>query len=210
MTRPLILLGDSIFDNGAYVLPGEQDVATQLRGKVDHLDWSVDFRAMDGSMSQDITAQLNIRPIQPPCAFVLSVGGNDALDNIELLEDPAPHPFSVVLQRLYRIREQFRSDYGNALDDILRFAQPLIVCTIYNPRFPEQSLQEAAETAVSVFNDVIYQEARSRDLQVLELRDVCVSDTHYANPVEPSQMGGERITDAIVSMLEKIESQARI
>ena len=114
-----------------------------------------------------------------------------------------------MLRRLYEIRERFRLDYASALDDILRFAQPLIVCTIYNPRFPEQSLQEAAETAVSVFNDVIYQEARSRDLQVLELRDVCVSDTHYANPVEPSQMGGERITDAIVGMLEKIENQLR-
>jgi hypothetical protein len=78
MTKHLILLGDSIFDNGVYVEPGQDDVTAHLERKLVSLDWTLDMRAVDGSVVSDVVNQLSHKPISPPCTFVLSVGGNCA------------------------------------------------------------------------------------------------------------------------------------
>ena len=58
MTRNLILIGDSIFDNGAYVDPGQDDVAAQLTRKLRPLGWTLDMRAVDGHTVSDVEYQL--------------------------------------------------------------------------------------------------------------------------------------------------------
>jgi len=97
-----------------------------------------------------------------------------------LLSDPATESLADVLLRLYGIHESFRESYATTLDRILDLGQPLIVCTIYNPRFTEDDMQQAAEAALSIFNDVIIHEAFRRDLAVIDLRDVCIDDVHFA------------------------------
>ena len=44
----LILFGDSIFDNGVYVNPGQSNVTSHLERKLEPLGWSVEIRAVDG------------------------------------------------------------------------------------------------------------------------------------------------------------------
>jgi hypothetical protein len=48
MARRLVLLGDSIFDSGTYVQPGEPDVAAHLRARLPPADWQVGLRAISG------------------------------------------------------------------------------------------------------------------------------------------------------------------
>ena len=200
--KHLILLGDSVFDNGIYVEPGQADVTDHLKRKVEPKGWSVDVRAVDGHVTSSIELQLNKKPISTPCTFVLSVGGNDALGHKELLEDTTSSQSVVsVLTRFGQIKENFRRQYVHALDVILEHGQPLIVCTIYNPDFPEPDLQKLAETALSFFNDVITEEALRRSVPIIDLREVCSDPTAFANPIEPSEIGGDLITDAIVSFL---------
>jgi hypothetical protein len=199
MPRQLILLGDSIFDNKAYLQPGERDVVAHLRAKLLPADWSVELWAVDGCAAADVSAQLERGRLEPPAVFILSVGGNDALGYADLLSDPASESLADVLQRLYGIRESFREGYADTLDRILDLGQPLTVCTIYNPRFTQENMQQAAEAALSIFNDVIAHEALRRELGVVDLRDVCIEDVHFANEIEPSELGGEAIADAIVA-----------
>lgn len=201
MPRQLVLLGDSIFDNKAYLQPGERDVGAQLRAKLLPADWSVELWAVDGSTAADVPAQLERGRLEPPAVFLLSVGGNDALGYADLLSDSAVESLTDLLLRLYDIRETFRDSYAAALDRILDLGQPLTVCTIYNPRFAEDNMQQAAEAALSIFNDVIVHEAFRRDLGVIDLRDVCVDDVHFANEIEPSELGGEAIAEAIVAAI---------
>lgn len=197
----VVLLGDSIFDNGAYVDPGAPDVRTQLARKLEPHGWSVDFRAIDGATTTSVLGQLN-RPLPKPCTIVLSVGGNDALDHIGLLdENRGVRSFAEVLDTFYEIREVFRRRYRELLEATLGEGQPLVVCTVYNPSFPDPGLQKAAEAGLSFFNDVIAQEAIARGLPVIDLREVCADPGAFANPVEPSQLGGELITDAILRKL---------
>jgi hypothetical protein len=204
MTRRLILLGDSIFDNGAYVKPGEPDVAAHLRARLPAADWTVQLRAVDGSIVSQVPAQLAAAPIEPSDVLVMSAGGNDALGSIELLSDPRPYTFSQMLAHFYKVKEGFRAAYAATLDALVSYQRPTVVCTVYNPQFDEELLQQTAEAALSIFNDVIMQEAVRRRVPMIDLRLICTEPAHFANPIEPSNEGGARIADAIVSAATRL------
>ena len=86
MVQRLALLGDSILDNKPYVAP-EPDTATHLQRSLVH-SWIVDLLARDGSEMPDIRFQMDDLPAVPDLA-ILSIGGNDAINHIGLLEHRA-------------------------------------------------------------------------------------------------------------------------
>ena len=200
MTHHITLLGDSVFDNGVYVEPGQDDVTAHLNKKLAPLAWTFENRAVDGHVAEDIEVQLTSHYVTKPCTFVLSVGGNDALGYLDMIQNPASNKSAgAVLMAFNEIREDFRRTYASALDLILAHGQALIVCTIYNPKFPDPVLQTLAEAGLSFFNDVIVEEAFRRELPIIDLRRVCSEPEAFANPIEPSEVGGDLITDAIIS-----------
>jgi hypothetical protein len=75
---------------------------------------------------------------------------------------------------------------------------PLVLCTIYHGNFPEPEYQRAVRIALSPFNEVIVEQAIRRNLDVIDLRLVCSEPQDYANPIEPSSVGGAKIASAIV------------
>jgi hypothetical protein len=66
---------------------------------------------------------------------------------------------------------------------------------------PDPQIQKMAEAGLSFFNDVITEEALKLKLPIIDLRDVCAGDEAFANPIEPSEIGGDLITNAIISHL---------
>ena len=62
-------------------------------------------------------------------------------------------------------------------------------------------MQILAEAGLSFFNDVITEEALRRKLPIIDLREVCSAPEAFANPIEPSEIGGDLITDAIIKHL---------
>ena len=77
---------------------------------------------------------------------------------------------------------------------------PTTVCTIYNGNLSGQE-GAAARVALMAFNDVILRVAFESKLQVIDLRLVCTEPADYANPIEPSSRGGEKIARAIMRSL---------
>ena len=152
-------------------------------------------------------AQLTAAPIEPSDVLVMSAGGNDALGSISLLLDPQPYTISQVLAQFYRIKESFRSAYAATLDALVSYQRPTVVCTVYNPNFDEELLQHTAEATLSIFKDVIMQEAVRRRIPMIDLRLICTEPAHFANPIEPSNEGGARIADAIVSAVDGLASR---
>ena len=203
----VLLLGDSIFDNAAYVQPGEPDVAAHLRARLPAAEWQVELRAVDGAIASEVPVQLAAATIGHSDILVMSAGGNNALGSIALLSDPQPYAISEVLAQFYKIKESFRAAYAATLDALLSYQRPTIVCTVYNPQFDEALLQQTAEAALSVFNDVIMQEAARRRVPVIDLRLVCTEAAHFANPIEPSNEGGARIAEAIVATVMRLGAQ---
>jgi hypothetical protein len=85
VSEHVVLLGDSIFDNSSYT-KGLPDVVTHLRGMLP--DGAVaSLLAVDGSATGDLADQLTNLPPDVTRA-VVSVGGNDALLNADLLNLP--------------------------------------------------------------------------------------------------------------------------
>ena len=93
------------------------------------------------------------------------------------------------------------------MDACLRPRLPLGVCTIYNGCFPDQSYQRIASLALAIFNDVIIRVAIEQGLPVIDLRLICTAPPDYANPIEPSSIGGEKIAKAIVALMTGRENQ---
>ena len=139
---------------------------------------------------------------------MLSAGGNDALGQTSIFESAALSA-AAVLWRLADIAEGFEKSYRVAVEACLRPGLPLAVCTIYNGCFPDPSYQRLASVALMVFNDVILRTAISHGLQVIDLRAICSRAEDYANPIEPSSIGGEKIARAIVALVTDATVTAR-
>ncbi len=79
----------------------------------------------------------------------------------------------------------------------------MAVCTVYDPRFPDPARQRLAIAGLAVFNDVIVREAFTRGLPVIDLRFVCDEDRDFANPIEPSVQGGEKIAAEVARLVSE-------
>ena len=140
--RHAVLLGDSVFDNAAYV-GGGPDVVAQLRARLPE-GWRATLRAMDGAVTGDVPRQLDGLP--PDAShLVVSVGGNDALRQAHLLDEGAGSMAEAV-GRLAGVREGFARDYRAMLEAVLARGLPTAVCTIYDGRFPDPRRQRLVVT----------------------------------------------------------------
>jgi lysophospholipase L1-like esterase len=195
----VVLLGDSILDNAAYV-GGAPDVVEQLRRRLPH-GWKATLGAVDGSTTRDVPGQLRLLPADAT-HLIVSVGGNDALSSGDFLAAPVGSTAEALLG-LADIAEQFERTYHAMLAEVLAYGLPTAVCTVYYPRFPEAALQRIAVTGLTVFNDCIIRLAFVHRIPLLDLRFICTEEGDYANPIEPSAQGGEKIAAAIVETLQR-------
>ena len=191
----VVLLGDSIFDNARYTL-GQPEVISQVCGLLP-TGWKASLLAVDGSTTADIPAQLT-RLSSDASHLVLSVGGNNAIMNASILNAPVTSS-SQTLTDLEQASRTFEEDYRRAVAACRNARIPLTLCTIYNGCFPDADYQRLISTALMVFNDVILRVAIEFRLTVIDLRFVCSSNPDYANPIEPSSVGGAKIARAIVN-----------
>ena len=191
----VVLLGDSIFDNAAYV-GGGPDVVALLR-KALPTGWRATLLAVDGAVTDDVPRQLARVPADAT-HLVLSVGGNDALGHVGLLERRA-HSGAEALTWFAEAVGPFAQRYRALLRRIAgarRPEQKVLVCTIYEGNLGPQ-VQRAAMAAIAIFNDAIGRCAREQGWPVIELRDLFTEPADYANPIEPSVRGGTKLAAAI-------------
>ena len=196
----VVLLGDSIFDNRAYT-GGAPDVVTHLRTLLPQ-GWKATLGAVDGATTGRLRAQLDR---VPPDAthLVIAIGGNDALQNSDLLSTRVRSSAETLALFAARL-EAFEAAYGAAIDAVLGLRRPTTVCTIYNGALaPDQAA--AARVGLMMFNDVIIRAAAVRRLDVIELRTICTAPGDYANPIEPSDQGGRKIASAIARAVGAID-----
>jgi hypothetical protein len=166
--------------------------------------WSASLLAIDGSTTHNVPEQMERLPRQAT-HLVLSVEGNDALTyasrlGIALFGDRGTSTENS-LHALADIHDEFETHYRSAVDACLQAKLPLTICTIYNGCFPDQAYQRIASLALAVFNDVILNVAIEKSLPVIDLRSICSDPQDYANPIEPSSIGGDKIAQVIVAQV---------
>lgn len=198
MSNPhVVLIGDSIFDNATYV-PGGPAV-------IDHLNlalpthWQATLVAHDGDVVANVFDQLKALP-DSVSHLVVSIGGNDALTALDMMNAPATSVMSA-LGSLTTIRQNFQLAYAAMLRSVLSRNIRTAVCTIYDsvPGLPSE-----LQTALCIFNDAIIREASLAGIPVIDLRIVCAEKGDYSeiSPIEPSATGGKKIADAIIRWLQ--------
>ena len=195
--KHVVLLGDSVFDNKAYVGDGP-DVINQVSEALPS-GWSATLAARDGAATPDIKGQLTTMP-SDATHLVVSIGGNDALQEKDLIEEKA-RSVAEGLDKLAKIKAAFKKDYGAMLDGVVARKLPVAVCTIYEAHYDDPTTRKIAAAGLTIFNDVIMREAFARGVPVIDLRLIFDDDADYANDIEPSVKGGAKIAKAISTLL---------
>jgi hypothetical protein len=193
----LVLLGDSIFDNGAYV-KGSPAVIDQVRDELPNR-WQASLLAVDGNVALNVLEQLKRIPIDAT-HLVISAGGNDALGVLSELHGPTPMPIKAALQTLATIQLKFESEYTCVIAAAVSTGKSILVCTIYDG---VPGLSQELKSALSLFNDVIMRVCGRQGIPVLDLRAICdeTSDYSVVSPIEPSNTGGQKIARRIVEIV---------
>jgi hypothetical protein len=193
----VVLLGDSIFANQAYVSRGEE-VIEKVRSQLP-AGFEVTLGARDGAVIGDMRGQFAQLP-SDATHLVISVGGNDGLASIDVLAESAAS-VAEALAKIGGVRDRFATAYRTMLDGAARLGLPTAVCTIYDGQFPDLGQRRLANLALGVLNDVITRQAAARRLPILDLRVMFSDPGDYANPIEPSGRGGEKLARAISAIL---------
>ena len=193
------LLGDSTFDNAAYVSP-DLDVAMQLRAYLGER-WQLSLLAKDGSVLDEVAGQVRhmMALSHRVTHLVVSSGGNDLLGLLGGLQLPVTSVLEA-LDQLEVWQSDFRDKYRCMLDAVLAAQLPTFVCTVYD-RVP--GLSAGTRCALAIFNDIIIAEAMARTVPVIDLRAICTEPADYArsSPIEPSEAGGKKIAQALARVL---------
>jgi hypothetical protein len=197
MSRHLVLLGDSVSTTAP--TPARSRTSPPICDPFFRRGWKATLCAVDGSTTEDLAAQL-LRVPRDASHAVVSIGGNDALLDVDLLATPVGST-TEALELFHDRIGAFEESYRQALERVLRLGLSTTVCTVYNGNLPDLQQARVARIALMMFNDVIFRTALEQGLPILDLRLVCNEPEDYANPIEPSGRGGAKIARAILGSL---------
>ena len=224
MKKNILLLGDSIIDNRTYVLEGELEVTAHLKKLyLDEPDVSITNNAVDGDTMYDLkNNHLDTPDVEEASHTVVSIGGNDLLQNISFLQRTSelskimgkdarigkwgvkelnPSRNRVFEETYFEIIKPFTKQYETIVANLSNHRAKLLLCTVYEGDLVDSDefsdVNNSSKTMVSVFNDIVYRTANKYGADVLELREIFVRPEDYANPIEPSHIGGGKLAKAI-------------
>ena len=152
----------------------------------------------------------------------MSIGGNDLLHNISFLQMTSklpevmgkdarigkwgarelnPSRNKVFEETYFEIIKPMQQEYESVVANLSNYRAKLLLCTVYEGDLVDSDEYSdviySSKTMLSIFNDLVYRTAQKYNAEVLELRDIFVSPEDYANPIEPSHIGGEKLAKAI-------------
>ena len=138
----------------------------------------------------------------------LSVGGNNATGaTTTVLGAPCERPEEAI-QRLHTFVIAFEKEFASEIETLLNQVgrdSNLVICSCYNPCFgPFQVTtvsQGVANTTIALLADAVVRVATRLGVPVIDWRRVMTSTDDFANPIEPSSVGGAKMAAAIVDVV---------
>ena len=187
------LRGDSIIDNKIYVGPHELSVTEHLHNLCDDVINSI---AVDGHTTKDVIHnQLDLLP-QYSTHQVLSIGGNDLLQNMYFLKNRERLSANEVSEQAVGIMAPIKRRYQTIVEKLSLQDSNILLCTVYEGNLLNDPLLYdialSSKAMVSMLNDIVYSTANMYKAEVLELRNIFTKPRDYANPIEPSHIGGSK------------------
>lgn len=198
--RHLVLLGDSTIDNGNWT-PG-LCVTDQVRA----LQSLATRCAKDGALIAAIPSQVRDAP-KDATHYIVSVGGNNAISAVNILKEPTSSAEEAI-KRISSFAKSFEEEFQAMVRNVVEYigeGTPLVICSFYNPCFAPFNVttvsQDVANTCVAFLADAVLRVATRFRAPVIDWRRVMIKIEDFANPIEPSSIGGLKMADAIVSVV---------
>ena len=195
------LLGDSIIDNKVYVGEGELSVTEHLQHKSSSYFTMI---AVDGDTTKDVLDNQLDNLKESVSHIVLSIGGNDLLQNLHLLQDETSG-MKFALEKCSELINEIQENYIKILEHLSQYDAKVLLCTVYEGDLESELLlaeyDKAGQVMLKMHNDTVYYLASKFEVDVLELRNIFTNKEDYANPIEPSHIGGEKLAKAIIQWL---------
>ena len=196
------LLGDSIIDNKVYVGEGELSVTEHLQHKSSSYFTMI---AVDGDTTKDVLDNQLDNLKESVSHIVLSIGGNDLLQNLHLLQDETSG-MKFALEKCSELISQIQENYIKILEHLSQYDAKVLLCTVYEGDLESDLLlakyDKAGQVMLKMHNDTVYYLASKFEVDVLELRNIFTNKEDYANPIEPSHIGGEKLAKAIIQWIK--------
>jgi len=190
----LVLVGDGTLANQAHTgtLPDSAAVARQLLS-----GWSVSVLAVEGAALAAVPDQLKRLP-SDASLVVLSAGGNDAMEHVELLQRPSESS-GETLDALIAASDAFGKRYRQVIEAAKGKTLRLVLCTIYEPPLVGPNTASRARAILTLLNDQILRTAHALGVDVIELRDVVRNPGDFTLQIHPSGAGAAKIGRAIAN-----------
>ena len=204
LSKELVLLGDSIIDNKTYVLDGEKSVLEHIQSKTDMKTVQL---ALDGATTDDVLDNQLNNISSEASHIVLSVGGNDLLNEIGFLMEDFKYTPNQVLKRCHSLIAPITQKYESIVSQLQTTSRAnLLLCTVYEGDLEGSAIYDdiaiSSRAMLSLFNDSIYKTHNKFRTGVLELRNIFIEKEDYANPIEPSHQGGEKLATKLVEWVD--------
>lgn len=203
----LVLLGDSTIDNKVYVQTEELSVKEHLENLVDYEVLQI---ALDGAITDDvINNQIDMIP-GDASHILLSVGGNDLLQEIDFLYQDFKYTPKRLLETVIGLLSPIAENYETIVKQLSTNRAKLLCATVYEGNLVGSvefdSISDSSKAMVSLLNDSIFRICDEYDLETLDLRNIFVSPEDYANPIEPSHIGGKKLAKEILMWVENTKT----
>jgi len=201
-------------DNKMWVKKREPSVTEHLVGKVSCRSltgWHVHNLAVDGALVQAVHQQLSGLP-QLSTHCIVSVGGNNGLAYLGEIENGSRVAFLPRFAKvLWKIMNgEFRVNYEAMIEAVCATGTRVVVCGMYEPcfygRFGSLSggtlRRLVVRLGVMALNHVVRGVAQRHRLPLIDLHAVFNDEFDFANPIEPSAQGGDKLSENILHVLQ--------
>jgi lysophospholipase L1-like esterase len=190
--RNIVVLGDSVFDNRSYVSTTAS--IPYLLGEHEYLN--AKMYASDGAKIEDLNSQLQqcLKEIDDNNeTLFISIGGNNILT------------FKPTKKLSNNEQQKQVSEFVNIIFDKYRnvlknydFKCNLVLCNIYVPYSEKNSIYEKC---IHTWNKKLSSFAESNNYKVMKLDKLLYKKEDFADNLEPSKIGGEKIVKNMISFI---------
>jgi len=190
--RNIVVLGDSVFDNRSYVSTNAS--IPYLLGEHDYLNAKV--YAKDGAKMEDINSQLQqcLKEIDNSDeTLFISIGGN----NILTFKPSNKENKNEEQKNIGRFVDTIFGYYRNILKNY-DFKCNVVLCNIYVPYNKKNSIYEKC---IHIWNNKLSSYAHNNNYKVMRLDKLLYKEEDFADNLEPSKIGGEKIVKNMITFI---------